>query len=119
MLMWTSVAASGFGDRIVQMVAWELTGISLAGSEPAQITAAITFFFMLPYVLFGTLGGWIADTLPRKWVRVACDEIRAGLVDELRLHHGVQDREHPRSLSCVGSLGPQARRHRPKCTHRF
>lgn len=80
MLMWTSVAASGFGDRIVQMSAWELTGISRAGNEPAQITAAITFFFMLPYVLFGLLGGWLADTLPRKWVMLFCDETRAAIL---------------------------------------
>jgi 1-acyl-sn-glycerol-3-phosphate acyltransferase len=80
MLMWTSVAASGFGDRIVQLAAYEMGGISTAGAEPAKVTAAVTFFFTLPYVLFGVVGGWIADTLPRKWVMLFCDEARAAIL---------------------------------------
>ena len=75
--MWSSVAASGFGDRIVQLAGWQLTGIDLPDSEPARITAGITFFFMLPYVIFGLIGGWLADTLPRKWLMLFCDETRA------------------------------------------
>ena len=74
LLMWSSIAASGFGARLIQLGAWEMLGIGRG--QAASIQAATSFFFLLPYVLFGPTGGWIADTLPRKWVMFSCDEIR-------------------------------------------
>ncbi len=77
MLMWTSVAASGFGDRLIQLAAWAMLGVPLAGSDAASIQAGVSFFFFLPYVLLGPAAGWLADTLPRKWIMLFCDEARA------------------------------------------
>ena len=80
MLMWTSVAASGFGDRIIQLAAWSMLGINQAETNASSIQAGVSFFFFLPYVLLGPLAGWLADTWPRKWILLACDETRAAVL---------------------------------------
>lgn len=76
-LMWTSVAASGFGDRMIQLAAWPLLGLGTGAADDASVQAAVTFFFFLPFFLFGPVGGWLADTLPRKWLMLGCDQMRA------------------------------------------
>lgn len=80
LLMWSSVAASGFSDRVLQLAAWSMLGIRASDSDAASVQAAVSFFFFLPYVLLGPGAGWIADTLPRKWVLLFCDEARAGVL---------------------------------------
>lgn len=79
-LMWSSTAASGFGDRMIMLAAGALLGIHLADTNASSINAGINLFFFLPYFFFGLLGGWIADTLPRKWVLLGCDESRGILL---------------------------------------
>ena len=78
--MWTSAAASGFGDRLVQLAAWSMLGVHLAGTDASSIQAGVSFFFFLPYVLLGPWAGWLADTLPRKWILLFCDESRATIL---------------------------------------
>lgn len=77
LLMWTSVFASGFGDRLIQLAALPLLGANAPGASAADKDAAITFFFFLPYLFIVIPGGWLADHLPRKWMMLACDEGRA------------------------------------------
>ncbi len=77
MLMWSSVAASGFGDRLLQLAAEPMLGVYIPGTSAAQVTAAIMFCFFLPYMVLTVVGGWLADHLPRKWIMLACDEFRA------------------------------------------
>jgi len=77
LLMWSSVAASGFGDRLIQLAALHMLGVQGQDAQASSIQAAIYFFFFLPYLIFGTPAGWLADTLPRKWIMFACDESRA------------------------------------------
>lgn len=79
-LLWTSVAAAGFGDRLVQLGALSMLGIHKPEAQAASIQASVTFFFFLPYVLLGSLAGWLADTLPRRWILLTCDEVRAGIL---------------------------------------
>lgn len=57
-----------------------MLGVGLAGSDAASIQAGVSFFFFLPYVILGPAAGWLADTLPRKWILLFCDEARAGLL---------------------------------------
>lgn len=79
-LMWTSTAASGFGDRMIMLGAWALLGGMIEGtSDSTSIQASTQFFFFLPYILISLPGGWLADRLPRKWLLLSCDEIR-GLI---------------------------------------
>jgi len=80
MLMWSSVAASGFGDRMIQLAAWEVLGMREADAQASSIQAAVYLFFFLPYLLFAPLGGWLADRVPRKWVLLSCDELRGILL---------------------------------------
>jgi len=79
-LTWTSAAASGFGDRMVTMAALALFGALASGIDATPINAGILFWFLLPYTLFCLFGGWIGDRLPRKWVLLACDELRGLLL---------------------------------------
>jgi 1-acyl-sn-glycerol-3-phosphate acyltransferase len=77
LLLWSSVAASGFGDRLIQLVAWEMLGIQLEGAQASSVSASVTFAFFAPYLIGAPLGGWLADRLPRKWLLLTCDEGRA------------------------------------------
>lgn len=90
MLMWSSVAASGFGDRMIMLAAEHLLGINevikgeaakaAAAATAIQTAAAVQFVFFVPYLLFTLIGGWLADQLPRKWIMLCCDELRAGVL---------------------------------------
>lgn len=75
-LMWTSTAASGFGDRMIMLAALALLGGMANNADSAGILASTQFFFFLPYLIFNVIGGWLADHLPRKWLLLACDESR-------------------------------------------
>jgi 1-acyl-sn-glycerol-3-phosphate acyltransferase len=79
-LMWTSVAASGFGDRLIMLIGLALMGVSQNLSAKASLSAAIYFWFHLPYLILSPPGGWLADTFPRKWVMALCDESRAAVL---------------------------------------
>lgn len=74
--MWTSTAASGFGDRMIMLAALALLGGMAQTADSAGILASTQFFFFLPYLIFNIVGGWLADHLPRKWLLLACDESR-------------------------------------------
>ena len=77
MLMWVNVAASGFGDRLIELAAMPMLGIEATHAQAAAIQARIYFFFFLPWLIITPLGGWLADTLPRKFILFACDLGRA------------------------------------------
>lgn len=78
-LMWTSTAASGYGDRMIMLGALAMLGGLADGSDSSKIQASTQFWFFLPYLVFNLLGGWLADRLPRKWLLLGCDESR-GLI---------------------------------------
>ena len=78
-LMWTSTAASGYGDRMIMLGALAMLGGLADGSDSSKIQAATQFWFFLPYLIFNLFGGWLADRLPRKWLLLGCDESR-GLI---------------------------------------
>lgn len=78
-LMWTSTAASGFGDRMIMLVSLTLLGGLAAHEDATAVNAATQFWFFLPYMAFSIFGGWLSDRLPRKWVLLTCDESR-GLI---------------------------------------
>ncbi len=78
--MWTSTAASGFGDRMMMLAGLALLGGLAAGSaNSTAIQASTQFWFFLAYIILSVPGGWLADRLPRKWMLLACDESR-GLI---------------------------------------
>lgn len=75
-LMWTSTAASGFGDRMIMLASLTLLGGLTAGSDATALNASTQFWFFLPYLFFSVIGGILCDKLPRKWVLLCCDEAR-------------------------------------------
>ncbi|MEQ9460011.1 MAG: MFS transporter [Phycisphaeraceae bacterium] len=75
-LMWTSTAASGFGDQIVMRTAWVLLGGLTATADSTSLKAGVHFFFFIPYLLLSLPAGWLADRVPRKWIMFACDQTR-------------------------------------------
>lgn len=79
-LMWTSTAASGFGDRMIMLAALALLAGVAAETDSTSVQAGTQFFFFLPYLFFSVLGGWAADRLPRKWLLMTCDEARGLLL---------------------------------------
>lgn len=93
--MWTSVAASGFGDRMMMLAALALLGGLAKGADSTSIQAATQFWFFLPYIFFSVPGGWLADHLPRKWLLLVCDQSRS-----LLLFSGF--------LMILGATGPAA-----------
>jgi 1-acyl-sn-glycerol-3-phosphate acyltransferase len=79
-LMWTSTAASGFGDRMIMLAALALLGGLAKNAESSSgVYAATQFFFLLPYILVSAPAGWLADRMPRKYLLLACDQFR-GLI---------------------------------------
>ncbi|WP_432799897.1 MFS transporter [Poriferisphaera sp. WC338] len=78
-LMWTSTAASGFGDRMMMLAALALLG-GWVGDDRVNVQASVNFFFFLPYIILSVAGGWLADHLPRKWLMLFCDEARGLLL---------------------------------------
>ena len=79
-IMWFSTAAAGFGDRMIELVAMPMLGVGGESAQSSSINAAIYFWFFLPWVIITPIGGWLADTLPRKWIMLGCDEGRAALL---------------------------------------
>lgn len=80
--MWASVAASGFGDRIIMSAALILLGAMAVDADAQRVSfnAATQFWFFLPYLVLSFSAGWLADRLPRKWILLSCDELRAGVL---------------------------------------
>lgn len=78
--MWTSAAASGFGDRMIELAALPMLGVLADDAQASSVNAAVYFWYFLPWLFITPIGGWLADTFPRKWLMLACDEGRALLL---------------------------------------
>ncbi|MCK4684682.1 MAG: hypothetical protein KAT44_06960, partial [Pirellulales bacterium] len=55
---------------------WLIIGLgkraaSVAGTSPAAVLALGTVFYVLPFVLFAWLAGWLADRFPKRSVAIA------------------------------------------------
>lgn len=85
--LWTSTFASGLADRLAMLSVQVMLCYGVAEQvlpeadrlPNASIVAGISFFFFLPYVIWGPFAGWLADVLPRKWLMFVSDEAR-GLI---------------------------------------
>lgn len=69
---------SALGDRFTQM---SLLTIALVLSQDSgEKMAWITFFSLLPFLLFGQIFGVLSDRFSRKKIMISADILRAGLV---------------------------------------
>lgn len=80
-LMWTSTAASGFGERMIMMAALALLGGLAQGIDSrSSIQAGTQFWFFLAYIPLSIPAGMLADRMPRKIIMFLCDEFRGSLL---------------------------------------
>ncbi|MBC7225696.1 MAG: MFS transporter [Thermoflexales bacterium] len=77
MLLWVGQLLSQIGDQCLLIAAVTLI-THLSSSPLALLIPALSL--ALPQVLFGLVGGVIADRIDRKWVMIASDLLRALLV---------------------------------------
>ena len=79
-LLWLAQLTSGIGDVLytvgVMVTIYQVTGSALQ-------TVGVTIATNLPPFLFGPFAGVLVDQAPRRWVMVAMDLLRAGLVGVL------------------------------------
>ncbi|MCG8403636.1 MAG: MFS transporter [Phycisphaerales bacterium] len=75
-LLWCAYTASALGDHLSEMAILHMQDATNRG-DSTRISAIMLFSFMLPYFVLGPVMGWLADRLPRKWIMVSADLIRA------------------------------------------
>jgi 1-acyl-sn-glycerol-3-phosphate acyltransferase len=84
LLLWMAYGVSAMGDHLSEMGLLKLQdALDSAKTDTTRIQAVMTFVFMLPFFLLGPVCGWIADRLPRKWIMIAADVIRAAIMAEM------------------------------------
>ncbi len=84
MLLWAAYGISALGDHLSEMGLLKLQDALAEGrTDTVRRQAIMTFVFMFPFFAIGPICGWVADRLPRKWVMVGADVIRAILMIEI------------------------------------
>ena len=79
LLLWSACGIGALGNHLSAPAV--LTSLGAANRpESAFLMARMTVCFMLPFFLLGPLAGWLADRLPRKWIMVTADSVRAALM---------------------------------------
>lgn len=76
--LWTGQLISALGDRLTQMGI--LTFVLILSRDNGSKIALITFFSLLPFLLFGPLFGALVDRYSRKKLMLFADIMRAALV---------------------------------------
>lgn len=83
-LLWLAYGVSALGDHLSEMGLLKLqNALDSSVTDTTRRQAVMLFVFMLPFFLLGPVCGWIADRLPRKWVMIAADLVRAALMFEM------------------------------------
>jgi len=78
-LLWCAYTTSALGDHLSEMALLDMQDATHR-NDSTRIGAIILFTFMLPFFLFGPVMGWLADRLPRKWIMISADTVRAVLM---------------------------------------
>ncbi|MEW6009022.1 MAG: MFS transporter, partial [Candidatus Omnitrophota bacterium] len=73
--LWIGQLISALGDRLTQMGI--LTFVMVASGDKGDKMALITFFSLLPFLLFGPLFGALVDRYSRKNLMIFADVLRA------------------------------------------
>jgi len=84
LLLWAAYGISAFGDHLSELGLMSLMHVK-EGQEQTRVTAAMLFIFFLPFFLLSPLAGLVADRLPRKYIMIVADLIRAGVVVSIPL----------------------------------
>lgn len=76
--LWLGQLVSSLGDRLTQMGI--LAFLMLSANDKGDKVAMITFFNLLPFLLFGPLFGALVDKYSRKNIMIIADIARAAMV---------------------------------------
>lgn len=76
--LWFGQLISALGDRLTQMGI--LTFVMITAQDKGDKVALITFFSLLPFLLFGPLFGALVDRYSRKQLMIFADITRAAMV---------------------------------------
>ncbi len=76
--LWTGQFISALGDRFTQMSL--LTIVMILAQDNGEKMAWVTFYSLLPFLLFGQIFGVLSDRISRKKIMITADIIRAVLV---------------------------------------
>lgn len=83
-LLWAAYGISALGDHLSEMGLLKLQdALAVGRTDTVRRQAIMTFVFMFPFFVLGPFCGWVADRLPRKWIMIAADVIRAVLMFEI------------------------------------
>lgn len=83
-LLWLAYGVSAFGDHLSEFALLKLQNALDPGvTDVTRRQAVMTFVFMFPFFALGPLCGWLADRLPRKWIMIGADVIRAVIMFEM------------------------------------
>jgi len=82
--LWAAYGISAFGDHLSELGLMSLMHVR-EGHEQTRVTAAMLFVFFLPFFLLGPVAGLVADRVPRKYILIVADLIRAGIVASIPL----------------------------------
>lgn len=95
-LLWIAYGISAFGDHLSEMALLKLQHALDPGvTDVTRRQAVMTFVFMFPFFALGPIFGVVADRLPRKWIMVTADVVRAAIIFEMlviltRLHRWLE-----------------------------
>lgn len=79
LLLWCAYTTSALGDHLSEMALLDMQDATHR-DDSTRISAIMMFALMLPFFLFGPVMGWLADRLPRRWIMIAADVVRAALM---------------------------------------
>ncbi|RIK67324.1 MAG: hypothetical protein DCC65_07190 [Planctomycetota bacterium] len=83
-LLLVAYGVSAFGDHLSEMALLKMQNALDPGvTDVTRRQAIMLFVFMFPFFVFGPAFGTLADRLPRKWIMVAADAIRAVIIFEM------------------------------------
>lgn len=95
-LLLVAYGISAFGDHLSEMALLKLQHALDPGvTDVTRRQAVMTFVFMFPFFALGPIFGVVADRLPRKWIMVTADVVRAAIIFEMlviltRLHRWLE-----------------------------
>ncbi len=81
-LLWCAYTASALGDHLSEVAILHMQDAT-SRPDSTRISAIMLFSFMFPFFLLGPAMGWLADRLPRKWIMISADLVRAVLMAAL------------------------------------
>ena len=79
-LLWLAYAVSAMGDHLSEMAILKTQDALNPNVDITPLNARMSFTFFVPFFLLAPLAGVLADRLPRRFLMIAADVARCGLM---------------------------------------